>query len=117
MEAAGCQAGFPGYIADTSPGDVIAFSLRTWHASTGGRDRLAWTAACQRCPETEPERDRVLRSVHDGFEQAFRGFDTGRYPVWRDWVAGAAAHSRRAGVIEPMRQAGVLDLPGARDGW
>ncbi len=116
-EAAGYQASIPGYIADTTPGDVIAFSLRTWHASTGGRDRLAWTAVYPRCPETEPARDRVLRSVHDSFEQAFRGFDRGRYPVWRDWLSDAAAHPRRAGVIEPMRQAGVLDLPGARDGW
>ncbi len=111
------QASFPGFIADTSPGDVIAFDLHTWHASFGGRDRLAWTAVYQRCPETEAERDRTLRSVHDSFEQAFRGFDTGRYPVWRDWLAGAAAHPRRAGVIERMRHAGVLDLPGARDGW
>jgi len=116
-EAAAYLTSFPGYIADTSPGDVIAFDLHTWHASTGGRDRLAWTAVYQRCPETEPERDRTLRSVHDSFEQAFRGFDTGRYPVWRDWLAGATAHPRRAGVIERMRHAGILDLPGARDGW
>ena len=116
-EAAACQASFPGYVADTSPGDVIAFDLHTWHASFGGRDRLAWTAVYQRCPQTEPERDRTLRSVHDSFEQAFRGFDTGRYPIWRDWLTGAAAHPRRAGVIERMRHAGILDLPGARDGW
>src|SRR5437588_2377571 len=95
----------------------LKFAAYFWHASTGGRDRLAWTAVYQRCPETEPERDRTLRSVHDSFEQAFRGFDTSRYPVWRDWIAGAAAHPRRAGVIERMRHAGVLDLPGARDGW
>jgi hypothetical protein len=116
-DAAAYQAAFPGYVADTSPGDVIAFDLHTWHASFGGRDRLAWTAVYQRCPETESERDQTLRSVHDSFEQAFRGFDTGRYPVWRDWLDGAAAHSRRAAVIERMRHAGVLDLPGAREGW
>ncbi len=116
-EAAAYQASIPGYIADTSPGDVIAFDLHTWHASTGGRDRLAWTAVYQRCPETDAERDRTLRSVHDSFEQAFRGFDTGRYPVWRDWLADAATHPRRAGVIGRMRHAGVLDLPGARVGW
>ena len=40
-----------------------------------------------------------------------------RYPVWRDWLAGAVAHPRRAVVIERMRQAGVLNLPGVRDGW
>ena len=69
------------------------------------------------CPETDAERDRTLRSVHDSFEQAFRGFDRDRYPIWRDWLAGADERPRRAGVIGRMRQAGVLDLPGARDGW
>jgi hypothetical protein len=116
-EAAAYQASIPGYVAATSPGDVIAFDLHTWHASTGGRDRLAWTAVYQRCPETDSERDRTLRSMHDSFEQVFRGFDTGHYPIWRHWLPGAAAHPRRAQVIERMRRAGVLDLPGARDGW
>ena len=116
-EAAAYRASIPGYVADTAPGDVIAFDLHTWHASFGGRDWLAWTGVYQRCPETSEERDRTLRSVHDSFEQAFRGFDTGRYPSWRDWLDGATAHPRRVPVIERMRQAGVLDLPGARDGW
>jgi len=111
------QASFPGYVAATSPGDVIAFDLHTWHASSGGRDRLAWTAVYLRAPETDDERDRTLRSAHDGFEQAYRGFDRDRYPVWRDWLASAAAHSRRAPVIGRLRRAGVLDLPGALEGW
>lgn len=110
-EATAYQASIPGHVAATSPGDVIAFDLHTWHASSGGRDRLAATAVYQRCPETESERDRTLRSVHDGFEQAFRGFDTGRYPTWRDWLADAAAHPRRAAVIERMRQAGCWTCP------
>jgi len=111
------RASIPGYVAATAPGDVIAFDLHTWHASFSGRDRLAWTIIYQRCPETAAERDRTLRSVHDSFEQAFRGFDRARYPVWRNWLGNAAEHPRRAPVIERMRQAGVLDLPGARDGW
>jgi hypothetical protein len=116
-EAAAYQASIPGYIAATSPGDVIAFDLHTWHASLGGRDRLAWTAIYQRCPQSPAERGRALRFAQDGFEQAFRGFDRDRYPLWRDWLADTAAHPRRADVIERMRQAGVLDLPGALDGW
>ena len=104
-------------MAATVPGDVIAFDLHTWHASSGGRDRLAWTAIYQRCPETGAERERTLRSVHDGFEQAYRGFDRNRYPTWRDWLADAGVHPRRAAVIGRMRQAGVLDLPGAMEGW
>ena len=50
------QASFRGYAAATSPGDVIAFDLHTWHASVGGRDRLAWNAVYLRCPETDDER-------------------------------------------------------------
>jgi hypothetical protein len=111
------RASIPGYVAATMPGDVVAFDLHTWHASFGGRDRLAWTAVYQRYPETPAERDRTLRSFHDSFEQAFRGFDRGRYPVWRDWLADAEAYPRRAPVIDKMGQAGILDLPGARDGW
>jgi phytanoyl-CoA dioxygenase PhyH len=111
------QASIPGYAADTAPGDVIAFDLHAWHASTGGRDRLAWTAVYQRCPETGAECDQTLRSMHDSFEQAFRRFDRTRYPLWRDWLADAGAHPRRAIVVERMRNAGILDLPGARDGW
>jgi hypothetical protein len=116
-DEAGYEASIPGYAAETVPGDVVAFDLHTWHASSGGRDRLAWTITYLRCPDTEDERGRCLRSARDSFEQAYRGFDRGRYPVWRDWLAGAAAHPRRAAVIGRMRQAGVLDLPGALEGW
>lgn len=65
-----------------------------------------------RVAELCAEADMAIRD-----EQAFHGFDRARYPVWRDWLDGAAAHPRRAPVIGRMRQAGVLDLPGARDGW
>jgi hypothetical protein len=74
---------------DGLSGDVIAFDLHTWHASSGGRDRLAWNAVYLRCPATQDERDRTLRYARDSFEQAFRGFD----------------------------HAGILDLPGALAGW
>jgi len=116
-DAAAYQASIPGYAAETAPGDVIAFDLHIWHASTGGRDRLAWTTVYRRRSETEEERDRTLGAVHDGFEQAFRGFDRGRYPVWRDWLDNANVHPRPVAVIERMRHAGVLDLPGALEGW
>jgi hypothetical protein len=116
-DAARYQASIPGYVADTVPGDVVAFDLHVWHSTAGGRDRLAWTVIYQSDPQTSEERDRTLRSMNDSFEQAFRGFDRDRYPVWRDWLAAAAAHPGRAPVIERMRRAGVLDQPGALLGW
>ena len=116
-EAAAYQASFPGYVAETIPGDVIAFDLHTWHASTGGRDRLAWTIVYQRCPETDAERDRTLRSMHDSFEQEFRGFDRHRYPIWRDWLADAEPHPRRAR-RHRADAAGRCPRPPRRgDGW
>ena len=110
-------ASLPAYAADTTPGDVIAFDLHTWHASFGGRDRLAWTLTYLRCPSTEAEHERTLRSVTDSFEQAYRGFDRDRYPIWRDWLSDAPDHPRRVPVIDRMRAAGVLELPGANLGW
>jgi hypothetical protein len=107
----------PAYVTSSKPGDVIAFDLHTWHASTGGTDRLAWTIVYQRCPDTADDRDRTQRSMADSFEQRPRGFDRERYPVWRDWVADAARHPARARLVERLHKAGVLELDGASTGW
>jgi hypothetical protein len=108
---------WPGVTAESAPGDVIAFDLHTFHASFGGRDRLAWTIEYLAYPPDEAARARVLRALEDGLEQDFRGFDRDRYPAWRDWAAGAPGHRRRAATLERLRQAGVMDLPGAETGW
>jgi hypothetical protein len=55
--------------------------------------------------------------MHDSFEQAFRGFDRERYPIWRDWLAEAGSHPERAAVIAHLQAAGVLALSGAEVGW
>jgi hypothetical protein len=110
-------ADWPAVATASAPGDVIAFDLHTFHASFGGRDRLAWTIEYLAEPADHAARDRVLRWMDDGFEQDFRGFDRDRYPAWRDWAAGAAGHTRRAGALERLRRAGVMDLPGAEMGW
>jgi len=63
-EAAAYNAGIPGQVAETVPGDVIAFDLRTWHASTGGLDRLAWSVVYQRLSR-DRHRDRTHASVDE----------------------------------------------------
>ena len=108
---------WPGVVAGSAPGDVIAFDLHTFHASFGGCDRLAWTIEYLADSPGEAARARVLRCLEDGLEQGFRGFDRDRYPAWRDWAAEAPAHRRRAASLERLRQAGVMDLPGAELGW
>ncbi|MDA8281895.1 MAG: phytanoyl-CoA dioxygenase family protein [Actinomycetota bacterium] len=108
---------YPASVMETRPGDVIAFDLHTFHSSSGGKDRLAWTITYLAEPTSEEERNRTLRSMADSFEQKFRGFDRDRYPLWRDWLANAGYHARRADVIDRLRAVGVLDLPGADIGW
>ena len=108
---------FPGVAVASRPSDVIAFDLHTFHASFGGRDRLAWAIEYLATPKDEGSREKVLRWMADAFEQACRGFDRERYPAWRDWLAGRASHPRRIEVAERLRAAGVLDLPGAELGW
>lgn len=83
----------------------------------GQTARLARTIVYQRCPDTDAARDRTRRSMHDSFEQACRGFDCQRYPIWRDWLADADTHPRRVTVVERLRAAGVADLPGVATGW
>jgi len=112
-----CYDAWPAVTAASAPGDVIAFDLHTFHASRGGRDRLAWTMEYLAEPADQAARGRVLRWMEDAFEQDYRGFDRDRYPAWRDWAAGAAGHPRRAALLQRLRQAGVLDLPGAETGW
>jgi len=108
---------YPGVAVETQPGDVIAFDLHTFHASVGGRDRLAWAIEYVAEPASDEEHDKTLRWLADAFEQGFRGFDRERYPTWRDWLTNPSDHPRRAQMIERMRAAGVFDLPGAELGW
>ncbi len=107
----------PEVVAPSRPGDVIAFDLHTFHATVGGRDRLAWATEYLVVPEGEDSGAKTIRWMADSFEQAFRGFDRERYPVWRDWLANPENASRRAVVIERLRRAGILDLHGAELGW
>jgi hypothetical protein len=46
----------PCFVAETEPGDAVAFDVHTFHASVYGRDRRQWTATYLKDPETEEER-------------------------------------------------------------
>jgi hypothetical protein len=111
-EAAAYQASIPGYAAGTAPGDVIAFDVHTWHASFGGRDRGL--------PALPANRRRTRTDAAVGARQLRAGVPWLR-PQPLSHVAGLACRRRCASpprrVIERMRRAGVLGLPGAQDGW
>lgn len=106
-------AGIPGYVAATRPGDVIAFHTATWHCSFGGTDRLAWTIEYLPDPQTPEQHARFMEWMRDSCDLEGRSYDHGRYPLYRDWVAGAAQHPRRSEVVARLRDLGVLELAAA----
>jgi hypothetical protein len=107
------MAAFPFCAADSEPGDAVIFDLHTWHASAGGRNRLAWTVEYLAVPHEAEARRRLLRYSANYHNQSGRGFDHHRYPLWRDWIAPAGPNPRRADAVARLRRLGVLDLPGA----
>jgi hypothetical protein len=105
----------PNVALDTEPGDVIAFDVHLWHASTGGHRRLAWTIEYLPWPGLgDQERMRVTRElIADAAEFDGQSDDCDRWPVWREWVAGAGAgaSTSRQVAIQRLRLLGVLDEP------
>jgi hypothetical protein len=78
----------PFCTADSEPGDAVIFDLHTWHASRGGRNRLAWTVGYLAVPgDCQGRRRRLSRYAGDHHDQTGHGFDRHQHPFWRDWIA------------------------------
>jgi hypothetical protein len=107
------MAAFPFCAANSEAGDAVIFDLHTWHATAGGRNRLAWTVEYLAVPREAAGRRRLLRNAADHHDQTGRGFDHHRYPLWRDRIIPAGPNPRRAVAVARLRRLGVLDLPGA----
>jgi len=96
----------PCVVLETEPGDVIAFNEHLWHSSAGGDRRLAWTVAYLPWPGiADLDRVRVTRELI--VDSADYGSDRDRWPVWREWVAGATTPSRIL-AVQRLRLLGVL---------
>ena len=106
---------FPGFMAQTSPGDVIAFDLHTWHAFRGDCERLLWTVDYVAQP-VGPAPDLVHRKslvrtwLADAGEPPAGDYDHEAWPVWRDWVANPDANENRSTAIIRLKVAGAFDV-------
>jgi hypothetical protein len=107
---------WPHVVVETEPGDVVAFHAHLMNRAQGGAPRLSWTIDYLRWPGLgRPDQLEVVRGlVLDAGEFDHEDYDRDRWPVWRDWVAGAAQVPSRAIALERLRLLGVL--PGAGDG-
>jgi hypothetical protein len=98
-------AEMPAYVCESEPGDVVAFDLRTWHASLGGaEDRRMSTLVYYNYPKT-PEEETVTREQANSNADTFVQFGLPPQPKYpAEWVANPTGHSKRAKWIETMRE-------------
>jgi hypothetical protein len=102
---------WPHVVVETEPGDVVAFHAHLMNCAQGGAPRLSWTIDYLPWPGLG-HRDQmtVVRDlVLDATEFDHEDYDRDRWPVWREWMAGAAAIPSRAVASERLELLGVLD--------
>ena len=93
----------PAFIATASPGDVVAFDNRTWHASYGGfKGRRLCTIGYFAAPKNDAQREAVKQYVgmEAGLRQTWPLMDRG--PEWR------ANTERNSNSTEMDRSPGAL---------
>jgi hypothetical protein len=91
----------PCFVAETEPGDVIAFDVHTFHASVYGRDRRQWTVTYLKDPQTKEERAAFDEVVADEARWATEpvGYDRALYPLLPSDDAPYVVRLRELGVF------------------
>ncbi len=107
--------GLPCHPAETRPGDVIAFSWRTWHASIGGRARHQWTISYASDPRTTGEAKRLRQFFQSVVPDGDEPYDHAAYPCYDEhWLAADPADPARASLAERMRALGLFEIAHSR---
>jgi Phytanoyl-CoA dioxygenase (PhyH) len=101
---------WPHVVVETEPGDVVAFHAHLMNCAQGGTPRLSWTIDYLPWPGLG-HRDQmtIVRDlIRDDAEFDHEDYDRDRWPVWREWAAGAAQIPSRAIALERLELLGVL---------
>ncbi len=101
---------WPHVVVDTEPGDVVAFHAHLMNCAQGGTPRLSWTIDYLPWPGLgDRDQMRIVRDlIRDDVEFDHEDYDRERWPVWREWAAGAARLPSRAIALERLELLGVL---------
>ena len=107
-------SGIPCHVAETRPGDVIAFDWHTWHASIYGTDRRQWTISYAKDPRTTEETRRLQDFFRSAVPEGDEPYDHAAYPCYDEhWLVADPAHPERANLTDRMRELGMFEI--ARD--
>jgi Phytanoyl-CoA dioxygenase (PhyH) len=101
---------WPHVVVETQPGDVVAFHAHLFNCARGGAPRLTWTIDYLLWPGLgDPDRMRLVRDMTlDDVEFDHEDYDRNRWPVWREWAAGAGTSPSRALAVERLKLLGVI---------
>lgn len=104
---------WPHVVVETQPGDVVAFHAHLMNCARGGTPRLSWTIDYLPWPGLgDPDRLAAVRDMaEDDVEFGHEDYDRDRFPVWREWAAGAGQVPSRAIAVERLTLLGVLKDP------
>ncbi|HEY3903939.1 MAG TPA: phytanoyl-CoA dioxygenase family protein [Streptosporangiaceae bacterium] len=101
---------WPHVVIETEPGDVVAFGGHLMNCAQGGLPRLTWTIDYLPWPGlADTGQLKLVRDLTlDDVEYDHEDYDRDRWPVWREWAAGAARSASRATAVERLKLLGVL---------
>jgi len=101
---------WPHVVVETQPGDAVAFHAHLFNCAQGGTPRLTWTIGYLLWPGLgDPDQMRLVRDLTlDDVEFDHEEYDRDRWPVWREWAAGAGASPSRALAVERLKLLGVI---------
>ena len=99
----------PAHVCATQPGDVIAFNLRTWHASWGGTsDRRMCSLLYSKAPETAEEMKAAkLMAKQSASTRKALKFPAPQYS--KHWLANTSNSDKRDRWIDWLWHLGHID--------
>jgi hypothetical protein len=105
---------WPHVVVETAPGDVVAFHGHMRTRNQGGAPRLTWTIEYMPWPGLrQPQQLAAVRAmIEDDVEYDHEDYDRDRFPLWREWAAGAAQVPSRDVAVDRLRLIGVLEPEG-----
>ena len=102
----------PCYVCDSDPGDVVAFDLRTYHASLGGKvDRRMCSFTYYNYPHTPAEIELTIHNVRGAMRQRDNSADPWNPTGYPDhWLANPQHNPRRADWINSLKRFSQMEL-------
>lgn len=105
-------ADVPAYVCRSEPGDVVAFDMRCWHASSGGAaGRRMCTCVYYNNPKGEVEeaatRERAVNSKKTPAH--FGRSEQSMYPL--EWLRNPSGSPKRGRWLRRMAELGYFELP------